>query len=221
MGKNLKKRLPTVLEIHEAQKLLAVPNTRCPTGLRNRAILEVMYRGGLRVSEVVKLRAPDIRWKQGIIEVHNGKGGRDRNVPVRSETIGWLQAWGEKRPKRARFFFCTLAGKRLAVRYIQAMVERMAGRSGVQCRVSPHTLRHTYATEMLDQGFTIREVQMLLGHSSVQTTQIYTHVRPADIAAKIQAQDKAEPDDAEALALAEKLKALPKETRQALAELLK
>ncbi len=216
------KRLPIALEAHEVEKILALPNTRCNTGLRNRAILEVMYRAGLRVSEVANLKPGHIRWKEKIIEIHNGKGGRDRNVPVRSETIAWLQAWKQAKPK-SRYFFCTFKRTQLTTRYIQMLVKRLAHKAGLERveMITPHCLRHTYATELLDQGFTIREVQMLLGHSSVQTTQIYTHVRPADIAAKIQAQDKTQPDDGAALALAEKIKALPKETRQALAELLK
>jgi len=147
------KKLPIVLERGEVEKLLAAPNTGCPTGLRNRAILEVMYRAGLRVSEVVGLRTSDIRWESATLEVHNGKGGRDRNVPVDQETGGWLRAWEAKKPK-GRYFFCTLKGGKLSVRYIQAMVKRLAYRAELERAeaVTPHTLRHSYATELLEKA---------------------------------------------------------------------
>ena len=83
-----RKKLPVVLDKEEAEAILAQPNTGCPTGLRNRAILEVMYRAGLRVSEVINLKPGDIRWGSGILEIRGGKGGKDRNVPVNSETLG-------------------------------------------------------------------------------------------------------------------------------------
>ncbi len=132
--------------------------------------------------------------------------------------MDWLQRWNERRPKARRAFFCTLAGGPLSTRYLQQVVQRVAEKAGIERRVSPHTLRHSYATGMLDDGFTIREVQVLLGHSSVATTQIYTHVRPKDLAAKIQgtAGDKAPG----LITLAEKFKALPAEAREALIEFL-
>ena len=214
-----RKRLPIVLEKDEVELLRKAPNTRCPTGLRNRAIIEIMSGAGLRVSEVVNLKPGDIRWRDGIIEVHEGKGSKDRNVPVRDETLAWLQAWREKRPKRARRFFCTLKGRPLAPRYIQAMVKRMAHRAGLERaeKVTPHTLRHSYATHMLNGGFNIREVQELLGHSSISTTQVYTHVRPGGLLEKIRGQNAV---TQEARELAEKIAALPAEARAALAELL-
>ncbi len=216
------KKLPIVLERGEIEKLLGAPNTGCPTGLRNRAVLEVMYRAGLRVSEVVGLRTADIRWESATLEVHNGKGGRDRNVPVDQETIGWFRAWEAKRPK-GRYFFCTLKGGKLLVRYIQAMVKRLAYRANLERAdaVTPHTLRHTYATELLDEGFTIREVQVLLGHANIQTTQIYTHVRPNGVAAKIRERGMTREARQQAEALAAKIAALPEEARKVLVEVLK
>ena len=212
--KRKQKPLPIALEPAEVEALLAVPNTRCPTGLRNRAILASMYGAGLRVSEVVSLRRGDIRWAEGMVEVHRGKGGRDRNVPITSETLAWFRAWDGKR-SRSRWFFCTLQGKRLTARYLQQLVKRLARKAGLERweKVTPHVLRHTYATDLLDRGFTIRDVQVLLGHSNVNTTQVYTHVRPKDLAAKIQAPQ--EPD------LIEKLRALPEDAKKALAELLR
>lgn len=214
-----RKRLPIVLEKDEIEALRKALNTRCPTGLRNRAMIEAMYGAGLRVSEVLNLRSGDIRWRDGIVEVHEGKGARDRNVPVKDETLAWLQAWKEKRPKRARRFFCTLQGRPVAARYVQAMVKRMAHRADLERaqNVTPHTLRHSYATHMLNGGFTIREVQELLGHSNVATTQIYTHVRPGGLLEKIRGRKAV---TKEARDLAEKIAALPAEARAALAELL-
>ena len=217
--KRRQKRLPQVIERDDAKKLLAQPNTRCPTGLRNRAVLEAMYRGGLRVSEVTKLQPGHVRWQDGILEVRNGKGGKDRNVPFGPELGGWLQAWSERRPK-GRYFFSTLKGGRMSVRYIEAVVERLARKARLS-HCTPHVLRHSYATELLDEGFTIRQVQVLLGHSSVATTQVYTHVRPGDLVAKIRGRDKAEDaGDQVVMDLARQLLALPGEARQALAGLL-
>ena len=215
------RRLPVFLERDEATALLRATNTRCPTGLRNRAILEVMYRAGLRVSEVVRLAPSDIRWKDGILEVHRGKGAKDRNVPVDQATVGWLRAWAAERP-RSRHFFSTLRGSRLSPRYLQQMVKRLAHRAALERahRVTPHVLRHTYATELLNSGFTIREVQELLGHASVQTTQVYTHVRPHDLAAKIRQRRQPEESRREAEALAHRILELSEEARAVLSELL-
>ena len=213
------KRLPIVLEKDEIEALRKGPNTRCPTGLRNRTMIETMYGAGLRVSEVVNLRPGDIRWRDGLLEVHEGKGARDRNIPVKDETLAWLQAWKEKRPTRARRFFCTLKGRPLSARYVQQMIKRMAQRAGLERaeKVTPHTLRHSYATHMLNGGFTIREVQELLGHSSITTTQIYTHVRPGGLLEKIRGQGA---PSKEAKALAERIAALPDQARHALIEML-
>jgi len=221
-GRRVKgRRLPMVLEKGEAEALLAATNTRCKTGLRNRAILEVMYRAGLRVSEVVRLRPSDIRWQDGMLEIRNSKGGTDRNVPVDQATLGWLEAWDGKR-LRSGHFFSTLRGGQLSPRYLQQMVKRLAERAGVENakRVTPHVLRHTYATELLNGGFTIREVQELLGHANVQTTQLYTHVRPQELALKIRQRGAAGEERAQAEALAERIAALPDEARAALLELL-
>ena len=217
-----RKRLPLVLDREEIGKLLAVPNVKCPTGLRNRVILETMWNGGLRVSEVVNLRPSHIRWQSAILEVHDGKGGRDRNVPVGNGTLGWLRACKERRP-RSRWFFCTLQGGKLLPRYLQQLVKRLAHKAGLEQaeKVTPHVLRHSYATALLDEGFSIREVQELLGHASVATTQIYTHVRPADLAAKVRArgEDPAKRQGAEELTRL--FLDLPPETRQALLNALK
>jgi len=219
MGKR-GRRLPRVVERDQAVALLAAPNVRCPTGLRNRAMLETMYRAGLRVGEVVNLRPGDIRWGAMVLDVRRGKGNVDRSVPFGSELAGWLRAWAERRPKgKGRRFFTTLAGGAVSSRYVQQMVKRMASRAGLEgLEVTPHVMRHTYATELLDDGFTIREVQTLLGHANVRTTQLYTHVNGVELAAKVRARDEAAEPDVDVLA--RQLAGLPAATRQALVEAL-
>jgi len=217
-----RKKLPVVLEKEEAEAILTQPNTGCPTGLRNRAILEVMYRAGLRVSEIINLKPGDIRWSSGILEVRSGKGGKDRNVPVDSETLGWLRAWQGQRLSRRLRFFTTLQGKPLSSRYLQQMVKRLAHKAGLERaeQVTPHVFRHTYATELLNGDFTIREVQTLLGHSNVSTTQIYTHVEPRALSAKIQSRRVNGEVNQQIQELAMKLHELPAETRATLMSLL-
>jgi len=179
--------LPKVISRHQAEALLRIPNTKCPTGLRNRSILEVMYRAGLRVSEVIGMKPGHIRWQTGELEVHQGKNNRDRVVPVDQETMSWLGRWDQQRPKRGGRFFTTLAGRPLGRGYIYEMVRRCAGKTGLEFeRIGCHVLRHSYATEKLADGFTIRDVQELLGHSDVSTTMIYTHVSPEKLREKVQ-----------------------------------
>jgi len=188
---------PEVLSPDEAEAILHQPNQRALTGLRNRCVLEIMLWAGLRVSEVVNLRPHNIRWSERRVEIRGSKGGKSRNVRLRPETIDYLQRWKDARPD-GDWFFCTCyerggiasgkpAGSPLSTQYIQQMVKRYANRGGVERKVSPHTFRHTYATMLLDNDFTIREVQRNLGHSNVSTTMIYTHVNDAVIDAKIDA----------------------------------
>lgn len=198
-GARRPKRQPKILEKAEVEALLRQPNTRCLTGLRNRAILELMYRAGLRVGEICALRPGDIRWEARETLVR-GKGQRERTVPLEERSVHLLELWAEKRPSTRSAFFCTLQGGRMSSRYIQQMVKREAQAAGLDAddrRITPHALRHTYATELLDEGLTIREVQHLLGHSSVATTQIYTQIRPQAIREKITARSHAEAEAAE------------------------
>ena len=215
--------LPIALEPGEARAILAQPNTGCATGLRNRTMIEVMLRAGLRVSEVVKLRLGDIRWSEGILEIHQSKNRKDRNVPVDSETMGWLHAWRAQRPKGRTFFNSVRnAGESISTRYVGQMVKRLAHKAELERadRISPHTLRHTYATDLLNGGFTLRDVQVLLGHSSVSTTQIYTHVRPKDLAEKIQQRSGNGEKRDRVNTLIRKLMELPPDALEALQEAL-
>lgn len=180
------RRLPEVLTAEEVKALLEQPNRRCPTGLRNYTMMLVMYRAGLRVSEVLNLQPRDVDWKAGDVRVNEGKGKKDRVVPLEPWVLDALRAWQEKRPV-SRWFFSTLDGQQLDDRYVRAMVKRLAKKAGIQKDVHPHMLRHTYATQLLNEGLSIREVQELLGHADVSTTMIYTHVNPVDLRRKIRA----------------------------------
>jgi integrase/recombinase XerD len=186
------KRLPVTLTAAEADAMRNELPRRSATGLRNRAMVEAMLGAGLRVSEVVALMPRDIDWQAGTVRVNDGKGGRDRVVPVSADTLGWLQAWSSKRSELGvngrHVFFCGIrtGGRRLTTRAVHAMISGLAERAGIEKRVSPHVLRHTFATQALDAGLNIREVQELLGHSDVSTTMIYTHVNPEALRRKIQ-----------------------------------
>ena len=233
-AKRIPKRLPVTLTTDEVDALLATINTGCTTGLRNRAMLQAMLGAGLRVSEVASLRGLDVDLQKGTVRVNQGKGSKDRVVPVDRETLGWLQAWAEKRKSLGlnskEAFFVGLRegatgrgererGQGLTPRYLQSLVTILARAAGIEKPVSPHTLRHTYATRLLDRGFNIREVQTLLGHANVQTTQVYTHVNPEELRAKLQA-EPVPTVDPQVQAAAQVLANLTPEQRQVLVALL-
>lgn len=184
-------KLPKVLSRTEVDKMLNVPNVKCPTGLRNRAALQLMYQVGLRVSEVTNLSFEDLDFKKGYVYIQQGKNSKDRYVPINDETIDWCNRWLDIRPE-SDYFFCTLRGGKLSDRYLREVCYRISEKAGVYIndnhrkkRVSPHVLRHTCATELLEEGFNIREVQQVLGHENLNTTMIYTAVRPESLALKM------------------------------------
>lgn len=188
-----RKKLPKVLSREEIARLFSIPNPRYPTGLRNRVILQVLYRAGLRRSEITNLTPADVDLDQAFLFIQDGKGGKDRVVPIDKETVDWLKKWDERRPD-SEFFFCSLKGKKLMDRYILEMVYRYSEKSGVYVqngkskkKVHPHIFRHTYATELVEEGFGLHEVQALLGHADIKTTSVYLHVRPVRLAEKIRA----------------------------------
>lgn len=187
-----KRRLPTTLTKDEARALLAAPNTRCPTGLRNRCLLELMYRAGLRVGEVVALRPRDVDVEGGIVRVWDGKGG-DGTSYFDSESLRvLLDQWKATRralPK-SDYLFCTLKGAQVSTDYVRQMFQRMRRRAKIETRATPHTLRHTFATELLGEGFNIREVQEALRHADISTTQLYTHIIDSNLQAKIQSRKR-------------------------------
>ena len=189
-------KLPKILSRSEVEKLLSIPNPRYPTGLRNRVILQLFYKAGLRRAEVINLMPADIDWENNFLYIQNSKGGKDRVVPFGDETKSWLEKWKERRPE-SEYFFCTLTGNKLIPRYVLEMVYRASEKAKVYVqngrakkKVHPHILRHTYATELLEEGFGIHEVQQLLGHENITTTAVYAHVRPVKLAKKIRERGK-------------------------------
>jgi len=136
-----KNKLPVILEPEEVQNLLKQPNKKYPTGLRNKALLSLMLHCGLRVSEVVNLRPGNINLTKGKLRVENGKGNKDRDLAIPEYLTDLFDSWRKKRPD-SNFFFSTLKGKKLSIRYLQQMVKRYAQKAGLSKRISPHTLRH-------------------------------------------------------------------------------
>jgi site-specific recombinase XerD len=185
-----KRRLPKTISREEAAALMRAPNLRAPTGLRNRCILELMYRAGLRVGEVLALRVRDVDVKRGTVRVVDGKGGDGTAYFDVASVASLLDEWKRERRRLGvgadAPLFCTLKGGRVSVSYTEQMVKRMARRSGVKSHCTPHVLRHTFATELLEERFNLRQVQEALRHADLSTTAIYTHVLDVDLHDRIQ-----------------------------------
>lgn len=180
------RKLPHFLTTDEIAKLLSAPSAE-PMGRRDLAILETMYSAGLRVSELVGLNDNDLDLIDGLIRVR-GKGKRERLAPLGTFAIEALQTWLPLRKLKqaaprggAVPVFVNKFGSRLTTRSVARMLEKYLMSTGLDLRTSPHTLRHSFATHLLDRGADIRSVQELLGHKSLVTTQIYTHVSTANL----------------------------------------
>ncbi len=173
------KRLPTVLTEDEQARLLEQPNPRYPTGERNQTMLNLMLNTGLRLAEMTALKWRDLDLTTGKLMVRQGKGAKDRTLWIAETDIDRLRSWRERQAKvcgKCEHVFTTLDGKPLGHRYVQRMVARYARKAGIDKDVSPHTLRHTFATDLYRETSKIRLVQKVLGHSDLSTTMIYTHV---------------------------------------------
>jgi integrase/recombinase XerC len=171
-------RLPKLLRVEDVIRLLDAIPTDGPLGVRDRAMFETLYGGGLRVSELVGLDLGDVDLDRGVVRVR-GKGRRERLCPVGPEASSWLGRWRPlRRPARLGdpAVFLNRFGKRLTTRSVGRLLERYLVAVGLDPAVSPHTLRHSFATHLLDRGADLRSVQELLGHRNLTTTQIYTHV---------------------------------------------
>lgn len=182
------RKLPHVLTNDEVGKLLLAPPANSLAGLRDRAILETMYSAGLRVSELVALRDGDVDFHEQLVRVR-GKGRKERISPLGSYAIKAIRRYASKRvrdPKTEALggeapVFVNRFGRILTTRSVGRMLEKYIAITGLDTRTSPHTLRHSFATHLLDRGADIRSVQELLGHKSLATTQIYTHVSAANL----------------------------------------
>ena len=173
--------LPGVLTEQEVERLLAAPDVEAALGLRDRAMLEVLYATGLRVSELVGLRSEQVSLLQGVLRVV-GKGGKERLVPLGEPAVDWLERFLERGraailgAKQGPALFPTARGRAMTRQAFWHLVKRYARHAGISRDISPHTLRHAFATHLLDHGADLRVVQMLLGHRDISTTQIYTHI---------------------------------------------
>jgi integrase/recombinase XerD len=173
------KKLPTVLTEDEQERLLEQANPRYPTGERNQTMLRLMLNTGLRLAEVTALKWRDVDLTTGKLMVRQGKGAKDRTLWVAEADIDRLRSWRERQAtvcNTCEHAFTTLKGKALGHRYVQRMVKQYAAKAGIDKNISPHTLRHSFATDLYRETSKIRLVQKVLGHSDLSTTMIYTHI---------------------------------------------
>ncbi len=172
----LDKHLPAFLTEDEVSSVLDASGGKDEGGLRDRAILELFYSSGLRISELVGLNTDDIDFFGGIIKVR-GKGKKERLVPVGDIALAAIRNYHERRKRQTQAVFTNLKrGSRITVRGVRNIVRKYLRAAGIRSHASPHTLRHSFATHLLDRGADLRTVQELLGHANLATTQIYTHL---------------------------------------------
>lgn len=173
--------LPDVLNTQEVDDLLAAPDTTDKYGIRDRAILEVMYATGLRVSELVHLKMDNLHLEMGFIQTV-GKGDKERIIPIGSEAIKWINNYISNsrslllKRRHCDYLFLNAHGGGLSRQSIWQKIKKYVAIAGIKKLVTPHTLRHSFATHILENGADLRVVQELLGHSDISTTQIYTHI---------------------------------------------
>lgn len=184
-GPRIGRKLPDVLSVHEIDRLISLVDLSKPEGRRNKAIVETLYSCGLRVSELTGLKISDLYFKLGYIKVI-GKGDKERLVPVSSTAVKEIQQYLEERRKLKKIeksdediLFLSRNGRRLSRVMIFHIIKDLAERAGLRKSISPHTFRHSFATHMIDGGADLRAVQEMLGHESITTTEIYTHLDQA------------------------------------------
>lgn len=177
----LGRSLPKILTEEDVESLLLAPDVSTSLGLRDRVLFEVLYATGLRVSELVGLELTQINLQQGVLRV-TGKGNKERLVPLGEEAIKWLEKYISEvraeilKGKVTDALFVTKRGGAMTRQAFWYLIKRYAFQAEIASEISPHTLRHAFATHLLNHGADLRVVQMLLGHSDLSTTQIYTHV---------------------------------------------
>ena len=174
------RRLPRTLSMADAAALVEAPDATRPDGLRDRALLELLYASGLRASEVLGLRIEDVNFKAGYVIVI-GKGDRQRLVPAGARALDWVRRYlSTIRPRQVRrecpALFLNRSGGAMSRQALWGLIRRAARRAGLRAAVSPHTLRHSFASHLLERGADLRSVQAMLGHVDISTTQIYTHL---------------------------------------------
>lgn len=174
------KELPNCLSIEEVESLLEAPNMKSPSGIRDKAMLELMYASGLRVSEILNLEKRNVNLNKGIITIF-GKGAKERKVPMGDFALEYVVKYlNEVRDlfhgRDSKYLFLNRQGKPLSRVYFFKQIRKYAESVGIETQISPHTLRHCFATHMLEGGAELRAVQEMLGHTNIATTQIYTHI---------------------------------------------
>ena len=174
------KELPNCLSVEEVESLLEAPNMKSPSGIRDKAMLELMYASGLRVSELLNLEKRNVNLNKGIITIF-GKGAKERKVPMGDFALEYVVKYlNEVRDlfhgKDSKYLFLNRQGKPLSRVYFFKQIRKYAESVGIETQISPHTLRHCFATHMLEGGAELRAVQEMLGHTNIATTQIYTHI---------------------------------------------
>ena len=174
------KHLPNCLSEEEIDRLLEAPDMESPSGIRDRAMLETMYASGLRVSELINLKKGQVNLTKGIITVF-GKGAKERKVPIAEYAIDFIRKYvnevrNKSEHKNSEYLFLNRSGDKLSRIYFFKQVRKYAELAGIEMTISPHTLRHSFATHLLNHGAQLRMVQGMLGHTNIATTQIYTHV---------------------------------------------
>jgi integrase/recombinase XerD len=174
-------KLPVILDVDQIVLLLSTPNIEKPTGLRDAAMLELIYAAGLRVSELTNLHLTSINLEAGFVRVL-GKGSKERIVPIGSQAMASIRDYLKNGRKKllkdcaSQFLFVARAGKPMTRQGFWKLLKRYALKAGIHKRVTPHSLRHSFASHLLEGGADLRAVQVMLGHVDISTTQIYTHV---------------------------------------------
>ena len=178
----LGRKLPDTLSESEVDALLAAPNTASAVGYRDRTMLELLYATGLRATELVTLEVNDLNLRQGVLRVM-GKGGKERLVPMGDEAMAWVEGFVRdhrsslmRRSESEAVLFPSNRGREMTRQAFWYLIKRHAAEAGIRHSLSPHSLRHAFATHLVNHGADLRVVQLLLGHSDLSTTQIYTHV---------------------------------------------
>ena len=174
------KHLPNCLTEDEVEALLNAPDITSPSGLRDKAMLETMYSSGLRVSELLKLEKGQVNLTKGVITVF-GKGAKERKVPIADYAVDYIKQYikevrNKNENKGSKYLFLNRKGEPISRVYFFKQVKKYSELAGIETNVSPHTLRHSFATHLLNHGAQLRIVQGMLGHTNIATTQIYTHV---------------------------------------------
>jgi integrase/recombinase XerD len=173
--------LPETLTVGEIERLLGQPDTRSPLGLRDRAMIEILYATGMRVTELVRLPVNQLNLEGGFVLLY-GKGSKERVVPLGQEAMNWVKLYLQTgrdlllKREESSFLFLDRSGTQISRQCFWQTLKRYGLRAGIPKRITPHLLRHSFATHLLEGGADLRSVQMMLGHEDISTTQIYTHV---------------------------------------------